>query len=168
MNIHGSARVACPKWPLCPCANERVLFACWLPSLPLSPPILLLPICHRPSPMGPSRTYPLSFPPPPSSASPQKRPSSIAELAQRARDYPFDPAQSLKSLVKAAEQYNKLAKEQHAQGNREEAFVNFAKAATIVLEKLPQHRDYHTLLSDTQRSNIGGVSTRSSHKFLNP
>lgn len=90
--------------------------------------------------------------------SPQKRPSSIDELVQRARDRPHNASRSLNLLVKDAEQYNKLAKVQHAQCNYEEAFVNYTKAATIILEELPQHRDNNILLSDTQKNDISGYS----------
>lgn len=43
-------------------------------------------------------------------------------------------------------------------GDLEAAFVEFAKAATIILEKLPTHKEYYTLLSPTQRHNLGIVS----------
>lgn len=43
----------------------------------------------------------------------------------------------------------------------ERAFVEYARAATIVLEKLPTHRDYNAMLNADQRQNLGMVSLRS-------
>lgn len=40
------------------------------------------------------------------------------------------------------------------QNDIEGAFVILAKAATLVLEKMPTHRDYHTMLTAAQRNNL--------------
>ena len=45
-----------------------------------------------------------------------------------------------------------------ADSDFEGAFVEYAKAATIVHEKLPTHREYQTLLNADQRHNLGMVS----------
>jgi hypothetical protein len=92
----------------------------------------------------------------PSSSS--RRPATIAELAQRALDNLWDETKELKHYLRVAERYRKDGKDYAKRGDLESAFVEFAKAATLVLEKLPTHRDYHTLLNAAQRHNLGLVS----------
>lgn len=89
--------------------------------------------------------------------SPNTRPASIAELADRARDNNWDDRPDLKSYLRLAERYRKTGKEFVAQGDNESAFVEFAKAATLVLEKLPTHRQYETLLTADQRRHLAEV-----------
>lgn len=84
----------------------------------------------------------------------QRRPSSIAELADKALDNAYDEGKDLKYYLRIAERYRKEGKEVAKQGDLETAFVLLAKAATLVLEKLPNHRDYQTLLNPSQRNNL--------------
>ena len=63
----------------------------------------------------------------------------------------------LKDYLRIAEKYRKEGKELAKQGDLEAAFVLLAKAATLVLEKLPKHRDYYTLLNDEQQNNLALV-----------
>jgi hypothetical protein len=92
--------------------------------------------------------------PPPLEAS---RPHSLAELAETAKqslgdDRPF------KTWLRIAEIARRDAKSFQEQGDLEASFIEFARAATIVLEKIPSHPDYRVLLTTTQRHNMGLVS----------
>jgi STAM-binding protein len=85
-------------------------------------------------------------------------PATIPELAERALDNLFDDRANLKHYLRTAEKYRKEGKDLAKQGDLENAFVLLAKAATLVLEKLPAHRDYHTLLSAEQQNNLALAS----------
>jgi hypothetical protein len=86
------------------------------------------------------------------------RPATIAELAERALNDLWDPARDLKYWLRLAQKHRNEGKDLADHGKYEEAFVLFARSATIVLEKLPTHRDYNTLLTPQQRQNLGLVS----------
>ncbi|KAF4576218.1 hypothetical protein EYR40_000457 [Pleurotus pulmonarius] len=83
------------------------------------------------------------------------RPASIAELAERALDNPWEEGRELKYYLRVAEKCRREGREAMQKGDLENAFVQHARAATLVLEKLPSHRDYHELLSSAQRHNLG-------------
>ena len=106
--------------------------------------------------------------PSPQSSSSPRRPFCIAELADRATHNLWDPSKGLKQWLKAADGFRKAGKAYHEAGDLEAAFVEFAKAATIILEKLPSHKEYFSLLTATQRHNLGLVSPQyfSSCPFL--
>ena len=100
----------------------------------------------------------MSQPPDPRRYSSQsKRPASIAELAERALDNLWDENKDLKHYLRVAEKYRREGKEFVRTGDLENAFVQFARAATLVLEKLPLHRDYYTVLKPAQRHDLGLV-----------
>jgi STAM-binding protein len=86
------------------------------------------------------------------------RPRSIAELADIAKESLGDDARPFKTWLRIAENARRDAKSFHEQGNVESAFIEYARAATIVLEKIPAHPDYRVVLSTTQRHNMGLVS----------
>ncbi|KAI9459316.1 hypothetical protein F5148DRAFT_964366, partial [Russula earlei] len=86
------------------------------------------------------------------------RPHSIAELAELAKLTLGDDPKPFKAWLRTAENARRAAKSFQEQGDLESAFVEYAKAATIVLEKIPAHPDYRVLLSTTQRHNMGLVS----------
>jgi hypothetical protein len=88
-----------------------------------------------------------------------RRPASIAELAHRAQDGLYEDHRDLKYHLRNAEKFRRTAKELLKAGDLEAAFVEYAKAATLVLEKLPTHRDYQTVLTSEQRHNLGLVRT---------
>ncbi|RPD76125.1 hypothetical protein L226DRAFT_448606, partial [Lentinus tigrinus ALCF2SS1-7] len=95
----------------------------------------------------------------PSSSRPQYyRPATIAELAAQAQENLWDPSKGLKHWLRTAEKSRRNAETLVANSDFEGAFVEYAKAATIVLEKLPTHREYQTLLNPDQRHNLGMVS----------
>lgn len=95
---------------------------------------------------------------PTSYASTPDRPATIAELAAFAQRETWDPTLPLKHWLRTAEKARKAGQAHVETQNYEAAFVEFARAATIVLEKLPTHADYYKLLSADQRQNLGMVS----------
>ena len=97
-------------------------------------------------------------PPPPQLQPPPSRPHSIGELAERAKQILGEDPKPFKAWLRIAENARRDAKSFQEQGDLESAFVEYAKAATIVLEKIPAHPDYRVLLSTTQRHNMGLVS----------
>ena len=89
-------------------------------------------------------------------AGPSRRPATISELAERA-SIPWDESKGFKYHLKSAEKYRREGKEYAKSGDMENAFVELAKAATLVLERLPEHPDYIAKLNPNQRHNLGLV-----------
>jgi hypothetical protein len=89
----------------------------------------------------------------------QRRPPRISELSERALDNIYDENKPLKHYLKAAERYRRDAWDYNSKGDLENAFIYFARVATLALEYLPTHREYYTLLTQTQRSNLILVRT---------
>ncbi|KDQ56525.1 hypothetical protein JAAARDRAFT_294427 [Jaapia argillacea MUCL 33604] len=126
-------------------------------------------LIHNPSALSPSSTLVNSGPTRPllpsldsTSSRPggggntgNTRPATIAELAQRALEESFDSSKELKYYLRAAQKARDAGRDAIRAGDLENAFVEFAKAATIVLERLPAHRDYTSLLTPSQRHNLG-------------
>ncbi|KZT65004.1 hypothetical protein DAEQUDRAFT_717268 [Daedalea quercina L-15889] len=83
------------------------------------------------------------------------RPATISELAARAQDQLWDPAKGLKHWLRTAEKARRNGDYYAEHHDFESAFVEYARAATIVLEKLPTHRDYNDMLNADQRQNLG-------------
>jgi hypothetical protein len=92
-----------------------------------------------------------------SSSRPSRRPKTIAELAEEAREASRDDGRPLKQWLRDAENSRKNGKACLENEDLENAFVEMARAATIILERIPNHKDYRTLLSSTQRHNVGLV-----------
>ena len=88
------------------------------------------------------------------------RPATIAELAAQAQENLWDPSKGLKHWLRTAEKARRSAELLVQNHDYENAVVEYAKAATIVLEKLPQHREYEVLLNADQRHNLGLVSVQ--------
>ncbi|KAI0062561.1 hypothetical protein BV25DRAFT_1885276 [Artomyces pyxidatus] len=103
----------------------------------------------RPQP-SPSRSQSV-----PTRIQPTPKPVSIAELAERAKAAVGESPKGLKHWLRTAEAARHAGKRYTEQGELENAFVEYAKAATIVLEKLPNHKDYRVLLNSAQRHNMG-------------
>lgn len=82
------------------------------------------------------------------------RPRTIAELAAIAQHNVWDPKQPLKHWLRTAEKARKVGNSYVDATDYEAAFMEFARAATIVLEKLPTHSEYYTLLNADQRANL--------------
>lgn len=89
------------------------------------------------------------------------RPATISELAARAQDQLWDPTKGLKHWLRTAEKARRNGDYYADRHDFERAFVEYARAATIVLEKLPTHHDYNAMLNADQRQNLGMVSLRS-------
>jgi len=85
-----------------------------------------------------------------------RRPATISELADRANTH-WDESKGFKYHLKLAEKYRREGKEHARAGDMENAFVELAKAATLVLERLPEHPDYNAKLNVNQRQNLGLV-----------
>lgn len=96
---------------------------------------------------------------PSSAAFDQNRPLSITELAIIAQENLWDPSKGLKHWLRTAEKARRTGDVLSEDGDYERAFVELARAATIVLEKLPMHRDYTVLLNAEQRNNLAMVSS---------
>jgi hypothetical protein len=86
------------------------------------------------------------------------RPATIAELADKSREDLWDPNKHLKHWLRTAELARKSGKQHAENGDYERSFIQLARAATIILEKMPTHKDYHTLLTNNQRNNLVLVS----------
>jgi hypothetical protein len=118
------------------------------------------PATYQPDPtQNPTSTPPnVAHPAPSQHHVPPSRPYSIGELAERAKQILGKDPKPFKAWLRIAENARRDAKSSRKQGDLESAFVEYAKAATIVLEKIPAHPDYMVLLSTTQRHNMGLVS----------
>ena len=90
---------------------------------------------------------------------PPPRPRTIAELADCARDDGWDPSQTVKHWLVVADHARRKGKANVESRDLENGFIQYARAATIVLEKLPGHQDYQTTLNAMQRHNLGLVSS---------
>ncbi|KAF8179886.1 hypothetical protein BJ912DRAFT_639016 [Pholiota molesta] len=88
-----------------------------------------------------------------------RRPSSITELADKAMVDLWDDTKDFKYYLKVAAEYRKDGKEYARKNDLEGAFIQLARAATLVFEKLPNHRDYNTMLNSDQRHNLALVCT---------
>jgi hypothetical protein len=99
-----------------------------------------------------------SAPPPSQHQTPPSRPHSIGELVERVKQTLGEDPRSFKAWLRIAENARRDAKSFQEQGDLESSFVEYAKAATIVLEKIPAHPDYRVLLSTRQCRNVGLVS----------
>ena len=97
-------------------------------------------------------------PPPPQHQATPSQPRSIGELAEHAKQIVGEDPRPFKAWLRLAETARRDAKSFQEQGDLESAFIAYAKAATIVLEKIPAHPDFRVLLSTTQRHNMGLVS----------
>jgi hypothetical protein len=89
------------------------------------------------------------------------RPLSYSEFIERTEHHwqsLKNDSKPLKVWLRLAESIYKDAKIFDRQVDLESAFVEYAKAATIVLEKIPAHTDYRVPLGTTQLHNMGLVS----------
>lgn len=93
------------------------------------------------------------------SVSVSHRPHSIAELADLAKLTNWDGSIGLKHWLRTAEKARKNGEDLADKREYEHAFIELAKAATIVLEKIPTHNQYHDVLNSEQRSNLSKVCT---------
>ncbi|KAG8704642.1 hypothetical protein FRC08_002117 [Ceratobasidium sp. 394] len=73
------------------------------------------------------------------------RPLAISELANRVRPTGYDPAKSPKDQLRLATAERDAGEQAKSQGDLENAFIHFGKAATLMLEELPTHPKYNEL-----------------------
>lgn len=87
------------------------------------------------------------------------RPSSIQELAAKAlrSTDTWDPSKELKYWLRVAEHARHLGQDFEKGNDIENAFVEYAKAATLILQKIPTHRDFLQRLNSTQRETLSIV-----------
>ncbi|KAI0061305.1 hypothetical protein BV25DRAFT_1826779 [Artomyces pyxidatus] len=90
---------------------------------------------------------------PPSRTSPPL-PIGIRELADRARAEIGPHNQPIKHWIRLAEAARRAGHQALDSGNLAQAFIEFAKASIAVVEVLPQHRDYDTLLTAKQQESL--------------
>jgi len=98
---------------------------------------------------------------PPTQLQGTSRPLSYSELIERTEHHwqsLKNDSKTLKGWLRLAESIHRSAKSFHKQGVLDSAFVEYKKASTIVLEKIPAHPDYGVLLSTKHRDNINLVS----------
>ncbi|KAJ6558754.1 hypothetical protein DFH09DRAFT_922265 [Mycena vulgaris] len=111
--------------------------------------------------------------------SPPTRPATISELATLAQADPDASPSSnleLKHYLRRAEVHRREGKalasgagggptasnprgSSDAGTDMERAFIEYAQAATLIVEKIPGHRDYGRELTAEQKSNLTAVST---------
>ena len=85
---------------------------------------------------------------------PPPRPSSINELVERAFTNLWDPTKDFKHWLRVAERSRNTGREYAAMGDLENAFVEYAKAATLILDKMPSHGEYAKRLNPTQKESL--------------
>ncbi|KAJ7088887.1 hypothetical protein B0H15DRAFT_758000, partial [Mycena belliarum] len=87
------------------------------------------------------------------------RPATISELAAVAQSDPDASPSSnleLKHYLRRAETHRRAG--QALASDLERAFIEYAQAATLIVEKIPSHRDFASGLTAEQRSNLTAVS----------
>ncbi|EJD51825.1 Mov34-domain-containing protein [Auricularia subglabra TFB-10046 SS5] len=94
-----------------------------------------------------------SKPATPASKAGSTPPRSIAELAKAAQSYPYDGTKSLKDILVGASALRKQGDQYAVDGDLENAFICYARAATIVVERVPTHSNYREL-SHVHRHNL--------------
>ncbi|KAF8586957.1 Mov34-domain-containing protein [Ramaria rubella] len=113
----------------------------------------------QPQPTSAPRRHPSTYlPPPPAdrlkgipTQHPKRpsplsdRPHSIEELAKIARQDNYDRGGDLKQDLRYAEVFLAEGRRDLEAGDLEWAFVHFARAATLVLEKIPTNAHYHEI-----------------------
>ncbi|KAG9076760.1 hypothetical protein FS749_011415, partial [Ceratobasidium sp. UAMH 11750] len=80
------------------------------------------------------------------------RPLAISELANRVGPTGYDPAKSLKDQLRLATAERNAGDQAKSQGDFENAFIHFGKAATLMLEELPTHPKYNELRPDQKEA----------------
>ncbi|KAJ6522002.1 hypothetical protein B0H19DRAFT_1277547 [Mycena capillaripes] len=115
--------------------------------------------------------------PPPPTSTPPTRPATISELATAAASTAAEPSPStdLKNLLRRADAHRRAGGAYMARANSpnptnpsgpgadsavmvglnlERAFIEYARAATLIVETIPGHREYGAGLTAEQRTNL--------------
>ncbi|KAJ7828412.1 hypothetical protein B0H13DRAFT_1735801, partial [Mycena leptocephala] len=86
---------------------------------------------------------------------PPTRPATISELATAAADTSSSNSNvDLKNLLRRAEGYRRTGGVTDIGLDLERAFIEYARAATLIVETVPAHREYSTGLNAEQRANL--------------
>ncbi|KAJ7359496.1 hypothetical protein DFH08DRAFT_686171 [Mycena albidolilacea] len=112
---------------------------------------------------------------------PTTRPATISELAAAAAETAAPPGRDLKYYIRVAESHRRTgaaymgrasSNANSASGSSggaggggpeavgldmERAFIEYARAATLIVETIPTHRDYQAGLSAEQKRNLKAV-----------
>lgn len=88
-----------------------------------------------------------------------QHPASIQELAERAEQLSvWETTRDFKQWLKAAERARHAGQSHDQSKDLENAFVEYARAATLILDKIPTHKEYYTRLDGVQRDTLLTVS----------
>jgi hypothetical protein len=87
-----------------------------------------------------------------------RRPASITELKQQALAVELDLTQEFKKCLKETEMWRNKGRDCLEKGDLEQAFMLFARSATMALDTLPLHPQYTANLKEHQRQNLSWVS----------
>lgn len=89
-----------------------------------------------------------------------QHPASIQELAERAEQLNvWETTRDFKQWLKAAERARHAGQSHDQSKDLENAFVEYARAATLILDKIPTHKEYYTRLDGVQRDTLLTVSS---------
>ncbi|KAJ7870998.1 hypothetical protein B0H14DRAFT_2345466, partial [Mycena olivaceomarginata] len=91
------------------------------------------------------------------------RPATIAETAAETAETAAPPGRDLKHYIRVAESHRKTGAAGGGGGaeavglDMEHAFIEYACAATLIVETIPTHRDYQAGLSAEPKRNLKAV-----------
>ncbi|KAK7442038.1 hypothetical protein VKT23_016315 [Stygiomarasmius scandens] len=87
-------------------------------------------------------------------SSDSERPATVAELVQSAENHNWDENGSLKYFLRIADRSRRAGGAAVEALDMETAFIMFRRTAMIVIERLPEHREYYTSLTNVQRHHL--------------
>ena len=87
---------------------------------------------------------------------PTNRPRSFEEIEELSKPTAYDPERSFKDQLRAIDTLRDQSIYHRKKGDLENAFIFMARAAGVVVEKLPFHSQYD-ILSDQQKIDLAAV-----------
>ncbi|KAF8336547.1 uncharacterized protein EI90DRAFT_2911604, partial [Cantharellus anzutake] len=88
---------------------------------------------------------------------PTQRPRSLDELRELSRPNTYDPERSFKDQLRAIDALRNQSIHHKEKDDLENAYIYMAQATAIMLDKLPYHSQYDTVLSSKQKSDLASV-----------
>lgn len=85
------------------------------------------------------------------------KPANIADLAALAREVKWDPKTPFREILQKAQMHDDLGKAAAAEGDIELAFVQYAKAATLIFDEVPTRPDYLIGTNEQQKKALRDV-----------
>jgi len=82
------------------------------------------------------------------------RPATIVELADKSREDLPNLNKNIQYWLHAVTLASKSGKHYSENGDYERSYVQYARVACIIREKIPIQREYHTLLTNEQRCSL--------------